>query len=60
MIDISISDYIVSLKNFDISAYDKFVEIYPQLTSGSSFNPFIGFDVVDIYEKVNEEICNRG
>ena len=59
-IDISIAEYIASLKSYDVNAYDNFLDIYPQLTSGRAFNPFLGFDVVEIYEKVNQEICSRG
>ena len=59
-IDTSIAQYIASLKSYDVNAYDNFLDIYPQLTSGSAFNPFLGFDVVEIYEKVNQEICSRG
>ena len=48
-IDTSIVEYIASLKSYDVAAYDKFLDIYPQLTSGSAFNPFLGFDVVSAF-----------
>lgn len=48
------------LRNFDSEAFEEFEKIYPDLTSGSEFNPFAGFDVVDIFEKVNEKLCATG
>ena len=55
-----IDQYISKLKSYDVAAYDKFASLYPQLTSGSSFNPFVGFDVVEIYEKVNIKLVQKG
>ena len=48
------------LANFDISAYETFERIYPSLTAGSIFNPFLGFDVVELYESVAKSLCERG
>jgi hypothetical protein len=47
-INVPINDFIVSLQEYDVNAYEKFVELYPALTSGSTFNPFIGHDILDI------------
>ena len=49
-IDEPISAFVDRLKNFDVNAYESFERIYPELTSGSIFNPFLGFDVVELYE----------
>jgi hypothetical protein len=43
-----------------VSAYEKFISLYPTLTSGSLFNPFIGFDVVELYEKVVGKLKDKG
>lgn len=51
-IDENLDKFISRLSEFEIEAYKKFEEVYPKLTSGSSFNPFISFDVIDIYESV--------
>ena len=51
-IDTSPDEFIKRLENYDPSAYELFEKMYPSLTAGSSFNPFIGFDVVDLYEEV--------
>lgn len=48
----SIQQFRIRLAAFDNAAYEKFVEIYPQLTSGGEFNPFIGFDLVELYSNV--------
>lgn len=47
-----IQQFRIRLAAFDNAAYEKFVEIYPQLTSGGEFNPFIGFDLVELYSNV--------
>ena len=39
-IDGSVSEFVERLDNFDISAYEMFERIYPELTAGSVFNPF--------------------
>lgn len=48
------------LKDYNNSAYKKFEKIYPLLTAGSSFNPFLGFDIVELYESVAKEISKEG
>ncbi len=55
-----IEQFILSLKEYNVEAYEKFVELYPSLTSGSSFNPFLGFDVVELYDKVVDKLCEVG
>lgn len=55
-----VSDFLLKLKSYDVVAYEKFVDLYPKLTAGSAFNPFVGFDVVEIYEKVNDKLVQRG
>lgn len=59
-LNVPISDFIVSLKEYDVSAYEKFNKLYPDLTSGSAFNPFLGFDVVELYEKVVDKLKDEG
>ena len=34
--------------------------MYPTLTSGSVFKPFLGFDVVDLYESVAKSLKIKG
>lgn len=59
-IDGSVSEFVERLDNFDISAYEMFERIYPELTAGSVFNPFLGFDIVELYENVAIAIKQKG
>ena len=45
---------------FDVVAYETFERLYPTLTSGSIFNPFLGFDVVELYESVAKSLESKG
>ena len=47
-----IEKFIERLENYDVEAYTVFEEIYPKLTAGSVFNPFVGFDITELYESV--------
>lgn len=51
---------ISQLKNMDTETYETFVSLYPQLTSGSSFDALEGADVIDIYEKVIGRLSDVG
>ena len=51
---------LLDLEEYDVEAYEDFVKVYPKLTSGSVFNPFIGFDVIELYESVVKHIRPRG
>ena len=55
-----IDTFLLSLSKYNVDAYDKFDKLYPSLTSGSAFNPFIGFDVVELYSKVVEKLKYKG
>ena len=50
-------EFISQLQDFDNVAYKLFEDIYPELTSGGSFNPFLGFDVTEVYESVVKSLC---
>ncbi|EHO18265.1 hypothetical protein HMPREF9466_02222 [Fusobacterium necrophorum subsp. funduliforme 1_1_36S] len=53
-------NFIKLLKNYDVDSYRLFEELYPLLTSGSTFNPFLGFDVVELYESVAKGLKEKG
>lgn len=55
-----VKDFCSRLENFDITAYEEFEKIYPQLTSGGIFNPFLGFDVVELYADVVRALNKKG
>ncbi len=56
----SVSDFILALNEYDVNAYEEFAQIYPTLTSGSTFNPFLGFDIVDLYENITVKLRDKG
>lgn len=59
-IDTPVEVFIDQLENYDVATYGAFEQIYPKLTSGSIFNPFLGFDVVDLYESVAKSLRPKG
>jgi len=56
----SVSDFILALNEYDVNAYEEFAQIYPTLTAGSKFNPFLGFDIVDLYENITVKLKDKG
>jgi len=55
-IDVFLND----LKEHNAKAYREFISVYPDLTAGSTFNPFVGFDVAEIYEQVSIALKDKG
>lgn len=49
-----------ALRRFDSAAYSKFVELYPLLTSGSTFVPGGSGDAVSFYKEVNQKLAAFG
>jgi hypothetical protein len=49
-----------ALNNYNEERFEEFEELYPKLTSGSIFNPFAGFDVVDLYNEVVKKLPEKG
>ena len=60
ILDLPVRKFVEELQNYNTEAYEKFEKIYPTLTAGSVFNPFIGFDVVDLYEEAVRGLKTRG
>lgn len=59
-IDTPVAKFVEELENYSSVTYEKFERIYPSLTAGSVFNPFLGFDVVDLYEEAVRALKGRG
>lgn len=59
-IDVSVDVFMNRLETYDIVAYEMFEQLYPTLTAGSVFNPFLGFDVVELYESVAKSLKVKG
>ena len=59
-ISIPVEGFVDRLQNFDARAYEDFERVYPALTAGSLFNPFLGFDVVELYEDTVASLREKG
>lgn len=59
-INLPVNAFVSELDDYNADIYSEFEEIYPKLTSGSVFNPFVGFDVVELYESVVKSLKKRG
>lgn len=59
-LDQPINDFILRLLNYDIEAYQQFTDLYPTLTAGSQFNPFLNLDVIELYTNVIEKLKGKG
>ena len=55
-----LESFIERLKNFETSAYKEFEKIYFEITAGSNFNPFVNFDVPEIFEGVAKSLQAKG
>ena len=60
LIDVPVTKFIRELESFSTVAYETFERVYPSLTAGSTFNPFLGFDVVELYENAAKGIKEKG
>ena len=59
-IDEPIGKFIEDLEDYSTATYEKFERIYPTLTAGSVFSPFLGFDVVELYESAARGLRSKG
>lgn len=59
-ISMPIGAFLSELDAYNVNVYEEFVKIYPTLTAGSLFNPFVGFDVADLYESVSKSLKEKG
>lgn len=59
-IEMPIKKFVEELKEYNPKTYEQFEKIYPTLTAGSVFNPFLGFDVVDLYEEAVRGLSTLG
>lgn len=60
MLEVDSDIFINRLMKYDPVSYEQFEKIYPQLTAGSTFNPFVGFDVNELYENVVKSLKVKG
>lgn len=50
---------IQKLSQYDKNSYEQFLQIYPQLTSGGTFQPMINMSALSIYQSINELLCSE-
>lgn len=55
-----VADFTLALGEFDVDAYDEFTTLYPMMTSGSTFNPFLGFEIPELYENITVKLKDKG
>ena len=55
-----LDSFLLALEENNVAAYERFANLYPELTSGSVFNPFVGFDVTELYETVARKVKDVG
>jgi hypothetical protein len=53
-------DFALALNEYSVDAYEEFLRLYPTLTSGSTFNPFLDFDVVELFENIIVKLKDKG
>lgn len=56
----SAASIVSRLRNMDTSAYEVFIEAYPELTSGGSFDALDGAEVIEVYERVLNGLSGHG
>lgn len=49
-------DFICALNSYSRKELDIFMELYPQVTSGSDFNPLVTSDILSLYKSVNDKL----
>ena len=59
-IDMQVSKFLLELEEYNANAYEMFIQIYPELTSGSEFNPYGDVDVIELYENVSKKLVSKG
>lgn len=57
--DINISDFKLGLEKCDKQTIEIFKEIYPDLTSGSKFNPLATSEILPLFKNVNDILCEE-
>lgn len=51
-ISLPADEFMARLAAYDSACYTEFERLYPTLTAGGVFSPFLGFDVVELYRSV--------
>ncbi len=54
------ASFVNQLEEYNHDYFERFIDLYPALTSGSEFNPVNGMDVLELYENVIHKIKSQG
>ena len=52
-------EFVKELEMYKEASLQFFREIYPKLTSGSTFEPMVQMDVITLYKSINDTICKK-
>lgn len=55
-----VDDFTLALDEYDVDSYNEFTTLYPTMTSGSTFNPFLGFEIPELYENITIKLRDKG
>ena len=58
--NISINNFLKKISLFDEELYEYFLNLYPKLTAGGTFNNFFGLDLEEVISSVNTALQNKG
>lgn len=59
-LDVSMETFLARLSAFDGASYRTFLAAYPELTAGSTFEPYADADVVELYAQAARAVTERG
>lgn len=60
MLNKDVEEFKNKLNDYDINEYNKFKEIYMQLTAGEEFKPYMDIHPIKIYEETCEKLKEKG
>lgn len=55
-----INEFLAKIEEYDLKSYRLFEKIYPELTSGSNFSPFLITDIIELYENITLKLKEKG
>lgn len=57
---IQLDEFIADLKGYSKTAIELFASVYPEVTSGSEFNPLAESDVLPLFKSISETLVETG
>lgn len=59
-LDVPMETFLARLAAFDGASYQAFLTVYPELTAGSTFEPYADADVVELYAQAARAVTEHG